>query len=759
MTFRLKKIELSNIRSHRYVTFEPEGVGVTAISGANGAGKSTLVDSVAWCLWGTKPSGVSKAAAIMREGMDFDQEKAFGRVYLEIDQSILKVERRFVHRQGAVECDVWEKKHGTDENAPFEHVAGPAVSHTETYLKQRLKMDEKGFLAAVLVQQKQVDQLISAGAKERSDVIERLTGIASISKGLEKARNNYNVIRKAFQHAEVDEGAKERFEGELQEARSNLKKKEALLLRLQGRKAEAQEQESTLSATLEEEETKASEAERLNLILVEAATRLSSLQEDFEATEKLKEVKRAAVSALAAGTDLEEVSRKLQELRSTLRGKEVAVDRLEEHRQALRSSLEAFTAVVEAAAKSSLDEEGARRRLETTRASLEKLATHRAKSRDEVAEAQGSMKKLASAAKTLEKGDGACPTCLQKVADPAEAVASLKTERQAQETLKTQAEEALKTCDIQEEKLRKQEFSLSSLLEAIEGRAPLEIEERKVTQEITQLQGDAKALELEILAQERIYAAAAREEEVKQEYQEVLDRLVAISDRQEALQGKQQDAEAALKALGRISGGLPALRTRATKAKETLHRLTLEEAEVRSDQALLTQRIAHLEESLARAVEEIEKYQGMMANVEAAGKNVELLEEFRQHRVGNSVPVVSAYASDFLSRFTDGKFIALTLDKKFNASVTLADGAVRPVGLLSGGELSSASISLRLAISMLLNAGPSQNVLILDEVLVSQDAARSEQILGTIKEVCQGQVIIISHGPNTNAIADQVFEL
>ena len=136
-----------------------------------------------------------------------------------------------------------------------------------------------------------------------------------------------------------------------------------------------------------------------------------------------------------------------------------------------------------------------------------------------------------------------------------------------------------------------------------------------------------------------------------------------------------------------------------------------------------------------------------------------VLEEFREERIKTSLPIVSAYASDLLSRFTDGKFTQLKLDKKFNASVSLANGVERPVGLLSGGELSSAAIALRLAISLLLNSGSSSTMLGLDEVLVSQDAERSELILTTIRDIFQGQLVIISHGPNTNEIADKVIEL
>ena len=50
-------------------------------------------------------------------------------------------------------------------------------------------------------------------------------------------------------------------------------------------------------------------------------------------------------------------------------------------------------------------------------------------------------------------------------------------------------------------------------------------------------------------------------------------------------------------------------------------------------------------------------------------------------------------------------------------------------------------------------------MLILDEVLVSQDSERAENILNTIQQVVSGQVIIIAHNGIVEAIADKVVEL
>ena len=52
------------------------------------------------------------------------------------------------------------------------------------------------------------------------------------------------------------------------------------------------------------------------------------------------------------------------------------------------------------------------------------------------------------------------------------------------------------------------------------------------------------------------------------------------------------------------------------------------------------------------------------------------------------------------------------------------------------------------------------NTIIFDEAFVSQDAARVESILSTIKDVCDGgQVILIAHNDNIEAIVDNIVTL
>ena len=86
-------------------------------------------------------------------------------------------------------------------------------------------------------------------------------------------------------------------------------------------------------------------------------------------------------------------------------------------------------------------------------------------------------------------------------------------------------------------------------------------------------------------------------------------------------------------------------------------------------------------------------------------------------------------------------------------------GEERAIGQLSGGELSAVAMALRFAISLMLGGKSGVNLMILDEVLVSQDEERSANILMTLKSITEGQVIIVAHNDSIDTVVDKVVEL
>lgn len=758
MTIILKRVELSNIRSHKHVVFEPEAEGITAISGPNGTGKSTIVDSIAWVLYGTKPTGVSKVSAIYREDAVFGDDRCFASVEIEVENQYLKIERRMVNKNGAVECEVWEKVTSKDGTEKFKQVAGPAVSHAEPYIRKRLRMDEKGFLSAILVQQKQVDQLISSSPRERAQVIEKLTGISAVTAALVESRQEFNSLKKVASISTVDESALAKLKIERTELEQSIEDQTSTVLNVREKVTQFKKDGVQLRDHVAEESQKREAAEALREELTIANTKIESHESELERLTDERKAQRKKLSLVSSGTSLEEIEPKVKALKSDLRSKELEFAKIDSNLNKNRRQLQEYSQTVQDSNLDSPDEVISEREVvkNTLSTALEEIGTQKAS----ILSADSEIKKISKAVSVLTDGDGTCPTCLQHIENVSSAVKVLTKEIDGLKKSKEQSK--TKILELQEVEAESKdsiaEFNL--LLEAMNESTSLErlIEEDSAIS--SNLGSDIITLEGELKALEKVYNAAKRHEETKNDYDRLLARSKTVSNSIEKLKSRKDEIEEELKSSGAISASaLAKLRTQLDDARAAHTKLMMELTESKGELKLAQERLVHLDEKIARAELEIKKYKDLLKSVEVASASTNLIEEFREERIRTSIPVIEVYASDLLSRFTEGKFTSLKIDGKFNTSVVLANGTERAVGLLSGGELSAASMALRLAISMLLNSGSSTNLIILDEVLVSQDAGRAELILSTVKDVCKGQVVLIAHNDSIDGIADKVVEL
>lgn len=758
MTIILKRVELSNIRSHKHLVFEPEAEGITAISGPNGTGKSTIVDSIAWVLYGTKPQGVSKVSAIYREGALFGDDRCFAAVEIEVENQYLKIERRMVNKNGAVECEVWEKVTSKDGTQKFKQVAGPAVSHAEPYIRKRLKMDEKGFLSAILVQQKQVDQLISSGPRERAAVIEKLTGISAVTAALVESRQEFNSLKKVASISTVDEGALAKLKADRTELESSIEDQTETVDETRRQVAQLKKSGVELRDNVAEESQKREAAEELREELTVVNTKIESRESELERLTEDRKTQRNKLSLISSGTSLEEIEPKVTALKKDLRAKELHSAKTDASLVKNRRKLQEYSKTVENSDLITTEEVSAsRQKVQTTLDStLDEIGEQRAIAHS----ADSEIKKIAKAVSVLTDGDGTCPTCLQHIDNVSSAVAVLENEVTSLKKSKDESKSRILELQEVEKTSRNSIEGHKLLLEAITQSEALTelIEEDSVS--YANLAADILVLEGELKALEKVYNAAKRHEETKNDYDRLLARSKTVSNEIESLRTRQEEINSELKTAGYITAAaLTKLRTKLDEARAAHTRLMMALTESRGELNLSKERLLHLHEKIAKAEQEITKYKDLLKAVEVASASTNLIEEFREERIRTSIPVIEVYASDLLSRFTEGKFTRLKIDGKFNTTVILANGTERAVGLLSGGELSAASMALRLAISMLLNSGSSTNLIILDEVLVSQDASRAELILSTVRDICKGQVILIAHNDSIDGIADKVVEL
>lgn len=754
MGISLKSIELSNIRSHTHFKFVPADSGVTAISGPTGSGKSTIVDSLAWILYGTKPNGVNKNSSIFREGADFKVDKCYATAEIEVDGSLLKIERKMVSKAGGVKCDIWEWNLEKEE---WEHRAGSATSHAEVYIRQRLKMDEKGFLTAVLVQQKQVDQLISSGPPERARVIEKLTGIASISSGISAARKEHSGIKKAIEVTSVDETQLEKVQADLLVAETKLR-----TLRKSYKKSKEKLQFThgelkDFEAEVEEKVESFERAENARKVLGEVEVKLEASESVLEDAKAEKDEAKAQLPEGSHGVSFEESRSKLK----ALRGKVASLESSKLYQMKLLDSATKKVATLQEVVESSEHDSLKSTLSESTEllSSAESIASKLSKLRSEAGDFRGEISQLDSAREVVAKGDD-CPTCRQSVDDVSVAVAALEAQKSKIELKLSKIEVKLEELVAEKNEVEQSQRSLKELAESFKSLEREKLAVSSAETEIAELAAELKLKSTELKTAEKLHRVLEREEENSLRYNAALERLQKVVKAIESLKSKRKLAESTLKETKAPSEQkLNSMRKKLYSLQVAYQDERVKLGEAKSEAKILSSSIEHLSEKREIYTAELDRHKELLKSAEASAATLETLTEFRADRVRTALPTIESYSSELLSRFTDGKFIALKLDEKFNASVVLSSGAERPVGMLSGGELSAASIALRLSVSMMLNSSDSSNLIILDEVLVSQDSDRSELILSTIRDVCKGQVVMIAHGDGVGAIADKKVEL
>lgn len=743
MNINLEKVELENIRSHKEMDFTPEKEGITAISGPNGTGKSTIVDSIAWALYGVKPQFVPKNIDLVRKGADISIDPVHVRVHFSVDSSKFLVERRIVNKQGKVECDLWQIEDGEKNR-----LAGSAVTHVEPEIRKVLGLNSQGFLSAVLVQQKQVDQLITATPKERTKVIERLTGIDSISIGYQKSRDEYNRLRRDLEKTPIVESS-DSLVKEKKDIEKNINDLVAKIKSLKTQVKNSNDESKDLLAKLEEAKEARDEETSLRERISKDSTIIDELkpvlQEAIEDKDSLK-------SQLGnyRGENFENLSEKLRKAEEVLAGKRAEQSSLKQRLSTLKESELSSESLIENSKVEDIEEARKQlKKLEKEHSKVEKAFVH---SRESSAAAHSTVKRLERAIEVLTEGE--CPTCLQTVENADKAVVELRSEIDEYKVDdKRDYKEEMSTLQSEIERYK-------SIVSAFENLESIKENREALLISLPTLAADVKVKEKTVFSLRKRYNLASQNKDRLDRYKRVSDRAVKITKRRNEIMGRVNQNSELLKKLDTVTDSqYNSLVKKEREVRDQVQKGLVEISTVKGERNLLQERAKNLEKEIESIKSAEKEYKTLLQSVEIALSNSLLIEEFRTERINTVIPLIEGYASDLINRFTDGMFSGIKLDSKFNTSVVLADGSIRPFGMLSGGELSAAAIALRLSISMLLNAEAGNGLIILDEVFVSQDSGRATQILNTISEVADGQIIIIAHNDLIDGIADKVVQL
>ncbi|MCW5935369.1 MAG: SMC family ATPase [Fimbriimonadia bacterium] len=132
------------------------------------------------------------------------------------------------------------------------------------------------------------------------------------------------------------------------------------------------------------------------------------------------------------------------------------------------------------------------------------------------------------------------------------------------------------------------------------------------------------------------------------------------------------------------------------------------------------------------------------------------LQDFRTELNARMRPLLSDYASEFLSQMTGGRYSEIEIDEQYGFWLK-EDGTRKSV--ISGGEKDVVNLSLRLALARLITekAGVPLSLLMLDEVFGSLDTERRQHVLEVLYSLRDWfqQILVISHLEEINDAVDR----
>ena len=753
MSFLLKRVELSNVRAHEHLVFEPDSSGVTGIRGQRGAGKSTILNSVAWALYGIKFPGVTKNSDVFRSGADVDNDKCFVEIDLSVDDSTLKI-RRSMTAKGSAKCVVVSVD---DDGNESEILAGPAVSHAEKYIRQRLKTTKQDFLASVFVRQKEVDGLVLADAKKRGEVIEELTGVSSLTKSLEEAKGELREIKAAVKLSSVDSKTLEELHESRKAVADDLNKRKKTVESLEGKSETIRERVQKSRDRYEDYSKRRDLLDKVEYKLSVIDPSLESAQKEHDELVDERTELKPQLDGFSSSA-FREVEEQRKGLEKSLKDANVKLSALNNQLTELKDSKSANGAIVRDSGHDSLQSVDSH--IVSIRGRVTELENSIAEIKERAESIKAENRSLRTAYASIDDGDGKCTTCLQAVENASETLRSL---RETVDGNKAELNKLKSQSDGEKSDLE----SLNKQLEELDRVRSAFVDADGVDGKIENTKSEIKALESDIIADEsekeavdKMFYSAHEGKKLRERYETVRSRLESLSDRLETLKKDRRKMEKIQSETDDIKqSSVDTARERLQSAEETEQSIARKLEANKSEVAVLTERLGNVDENIKSEEANAEKYRELLKKSEHLATVIETLSEFRQNRVDNAVPAIEALASDLLTRFTEGSMVNVVLDSSFRVRVILADGTERALGLLSGGELSAVAMALRLAISLMLNSNSSNSTILLDEVLVSQDVEGSELMLNTIKDVCKGQVVMIAHNANMESIVDKTIHL
>ena len=735
----LKKVIIENIRSHEYLEFEPASIGVTAISGENGAGKSTIVDAFSWSLFGTRLHGLRNKNYI-REGVDAKEKTVQVTSYIRVGNTDFMIKRKITSNEGACECKVFSYN---EEIGDWEFESGPAVTHAESFIRSILNIDEKGFLSSVFIQQKQVDQIVSASPTERGQVIEKLIGVSAITESTKLAREESRALQRAADIIQPgsleDEKAKvDEFKVKVTTAKENLKEVEETLKTL--------EQELVVLRATEQAETELqNHLDSLNTSLDNVKKDDSYLKENLKNyTKILKDNSEISIDYKLKEIIEEELSESLE--------KEKAI---QNELNNINIQITRYTSLFE----ETLNYDEIKAAYDEITDNYNDLMNKKSVLDEALMGLKVKVKSVKQHLELLKSGAAECPVCGHPILNPEEEFKKHTEEQNENKKEFKQIKEELTELEEAISKIGNDKTQYEALLEKATEQVNSVDDFKKAKENKQTKEAELNSIQL-VINKNREQLADINANEKHRDLINTAKEQVTISE-QRLKDNKKERArlEKEISTLNVLPKSTYKVLLNNLKEKEDLLvKTNIQKASLDGELKLIVEQAKQAVQDYKRCKEASENYERLHNQITIMNLTNQSLIKFKEQRIKNSIPELTDIASEILARFTDNKFTQLILTDKFETFVVTENNVKRPVSQLSGGELSAAAIALRLAIALFLNNGQ-QHLLILDEVLTAMSSDRSQLILETITSLTNAQIILIAHNDGINSFADKVVHL